>query len=212
MSSSKTSTDDFLAAAEYRRSVYTLTNKSTISDARIHEIINTAVKNAPSAFNVQSARAVVLLKEHHEKLWDLGDSLVKKAMPEAAYAGLAPRIQGFKAAYGSVLWFEDHAALDALKSKNPAIQHVVPEWSDHSNGMHQFIAWTALELEGLGANLQHYNFMPEFVDAVRKEWNIPDTWALHSQLVFGTPQHGLERSRERTYLPLEERVKVHGAS
>ena len=84
--------------------------------------------------------------------------------------------------------------------------------SDHSSGIHQFIAWTALELEGLGANLQHYNFMPDFVEAVRKEWDIPDTWTLHAQLVFGTPQNGLERSKERTYLPLEDRVKVHGAS
>lgn len=80
----------------------------------------------------------------------------------------------------------------------------------HSNGIHQFIAWTALELEGLGCNLQHYDFMPEFCDEVRKEWSVPESWVLHSQLVFGEPVNGLQRSRERTYLPLEERVKMHG--
>jgi uncharacterized protein len=78
--------------------------------------------------------------------------------------------------------------------------------------MHQFIAWTALELEGLGCNLQHYNFMQPFVDEVRKVWSVPESWVLHSQLVFGTPADGLKRSRERTYLPLEDRVKVHGAA
>lgn len=77
--------------------------------------------------------------------------------------------------------------------------------------MHQFITWTALELEGLGCNLQHYNFLPPFVDEVRKIWNLPETWTLHAQLVFGTPQNGLQRSRERTYEPLEARVKVFGA-
>jgi predicted oxidoreductase (fatty acid repression mutant protein) len=78
--------------------------------------------------------------------------------------------------------------------------------------MHQFIVWTALELEGLGCNLQHYNFMPEFTAEVRKTWNLPDTWDLYSQLVFGQPQNGaLQRSRERTYLPLEDRVKLFGA-
>jgi uncharacterized protein len=77
--------------------------------------------------------------------------------------------------------------------------------------MHQFITWTALELEGLGCNLQHYNFMPAFVEAVRKEWAVPGSWLLHAQLVFGTPADGLTRSRERTYLPLESRVKVYGA-
>jgi uncharacterized protein len=77
--------------------------------------------------------------------------------------------------------------------------------------MHQFVVWTALELEGLGCNLQHYNFIEDFAQGVRKEWNVPESWTLLSQLVFGTPVDGLKRSRERTYAPLEERVKIHGA-
>ena len=78
--------------------------------------------------------------------------------------------------------------------------------------MHQFIAWTALELEGLGCNLQHHDFMPEFCDQVRAEWDVPESWVLHSQLVFGAPVGGLLRSRKRTYLPLEDRVKICGGS
>jgi len=77
--------------------------------------------------------------------------------------------------------------------------------------MHQFIAWTALELEGLGANLQHYSFMPDFSKEVLETWDLPRTWVLHAQLVFGQPADGLKRSRERTYAPLEERVKFIGA-
>ncbi len=77
--------------------------------------------------------------------------------------------------------------------------------------MNQFVVWTALELEGLGCNLQHYNFMPEFTEQVRKEWNVPESWTLCSQLVFGAPVGGaLTRSRERTYYPVEDRVKVFG--
>ncbi len=128
MSPTRASTNAFLAATEHRRSVYTLTNKSTISDTRLQYIINTSIKNAPSAFNVQSARAVILLKDHHEKLWDLGAATAKKAMPEAVFNNaIAPRIAGFRAAYGTVLWFEDQAALDDLKAKNPAIQGMVPQ-------------------------------------------------------------------------------------
>ncbi|KIY01829.1 uncharacterized protein Z520_01967 [Fonsecaea multimorphosa CBS 102226] len=204
------STNFLLATVENRCSCYNLTKASPIADSRIREIIESAVKHTPSAFNVQSTRAVVLVKQDHEKLWDIGDAALKSAMPEQAYAALAPKIQGFRAAYGTVLWFEDQSALDALKEKNPAIQHVIPQWSGHSNGMHQFLVWTALELEGLGCNLQHYNFMPEFRHKVQAEWDIPSTWALHSQLVFGTPADGLKRSRERTYLPLEDRVKMFG--
>jgi uncharacterized protein len=88
--------------AENRRSVYTLTNKSPISDDRIKEIVSLAVKHAPSPWNVQSGRAVILLKKDHEKLWDIGDSIIKKALPEQVYQMMAPRVAGFRAAYGSV--------------------------------------------------------------------------------------------------------------
>lgn len=127
MSPPSASVDNLLAAVEQRCSCYSLTNKSPIPDSRILDIVNAAVKHAPSSFNVQSARAVVLLRQDHERLWDIGDTLLKKAMPEPAYQALAPKIQGFRAAYGSILWFEDQAALGALKEKNPGIQHVVPE-------------------------------------------------------------------------------------
>lgn len=88
--------------AENRKSVYTLTNKSPISDDRIKEIVSLAVKHAPSSWNVQSARAVILLKKDHEKLWDIGDKVLKSALPEAVYQTMAPRVAGFRAAYGSV--------------------------------------------------------------------------------------------------------------
>ena len=129
MASSKASADSLLEAIQVRRSIYSLTKESTISDARIKEIVEAAIKHCPSAFNVQSARAVVLLREDHEKLWDIGDGILKKSMPEAAYNGLAPKVAGFKGGYGSVLWFEDQESLDVLKQKNNAIQHVVPECS-----------------------------------------------------------------------------------
>lgn len=96
------SVDELFEAAKLRCSVYTLTNKSTISDERIKEIVESAVKHAPSSFNVQSARAVILLKKEHEKLWDVGDAMIKRSMPDQAYQMLAPRVAGFRAAYGSV--------------------------------------------------------------------------------------------------------------
>jgi predicted oxidoreductase (fatty acid repression mutant protein) len=71
--------------------------------------------------------------------------------------------------------------------------------------MHQFTVWTALEAEGLGCNLQHYNYSPEFANAVAETWHLPATWKLKSQLNFGQPTGA---PKERTYAPLEERVKV----
>lgn len=203
--------DTLFAAAETRLSCYTLSNESTIPDSRIHEIVNAAVKHAPTSFNVQSARAVILLKQEHEALWDIADRTVKTATEEKNYNFLAKMVQGFRAAYGSVLWFEDQDALDGLAAKNSLFGHLVPEWADSSSGMHQFLVWTAFELEGLGCNLQHFNFMPEFTDEVLKRWNLPKQWKFKSQLVFGKPTDGLKRGKERTYAPVDERVMIFGS-
>lgn len=66
--------------------------------------------------------------------------------------------------------------------------------------------WTALEEAGFGANLQHYN--PLIDQQIAATWNVPATWSLKSQLVFGkiAAQPG-----EKSFKPLEERVFVHGA-
>lgn len=74
--------------------------------------------------------------------------------------------------------------------------------------MLQFAVWTALEAEGLGASLQHYN---PLVDArVAEEWKVPVTWKLTAQLVFGG-RASTEPLPEKTFLPLEEKLKVFGA-
>lgn len=126
------------SAIETRRSIYGLTKNLPISDSRVNEIVSHAIKHCPSPFNTQSARAVILTHGDHEKLWDLADAMIKQILPEQAYQGLAPRIAGFRAAYGSVMWFEDQAALEAMGQKNPAVAGMMPQWSEHSNGMHQF--------------------------------------------------------------------------
>lgn len=203
--------DNLFAAAETRLSCYTLSDESTIPDTRIHEIVNAAVKHAPSSFNVQSARAVILVKDDHQALWDLADRAVKSSTEEKNHEFLQKMVSGFRKAYGSVLWFEDKDALDGLAAKNPLFGHLVPEWADSSSGMHQFLVWTALELEGMGCNLQHFNFIPEFAEEVLKHWNLPKQWIFKSQLVFGKPTDGLKRGKERTYAPLADRVMIFGS-
>lgn len=62
---------DFSTALKNRRSHYAISKDSVISDERIQEIVNEAVKHTPSSFNSQSARVVVLLGEQHDKLWNM---------------------------------------------------------------------------------------------------------------------------------------------
>ena len=66
--------------------------------------------------------------------------------------------------------------------------------------------WTALEVEGFGANLQHYN--PLIDEKIAATWNIPQVWSLKGQLVFGKPAG---KAGEKSFKPLEERVFIHGA-
>lgn len=61
-------------AVQHRRTIYQLTKKSPISDERIKEILNVAIKDVPSSFNSQSTRIIALFKDEHDKFWD-GTSL-----------------------------------------------------------------------------------------------------------------------------------------
>lgn len=66
-------------ALKHRRSYYALDSQSPISDEQIEEIIRFAVAHTPSAFNSQSTRLVLLLGEHHRKLWKLVKETLKKS-------------------------------------------------------------------------------------------------------------------------------------
>lgn len=85
----------------------------------------------------------------------------------------------------------------------PLYKDNFPVWSDHTNAMHQYVIWTALEAEGLGASLQHYN--PLIDSAVQKEWNIPENWKLIAQMPFGKP---LAAPGDKEYKDVDARVKI----
>ena len=101
-STTMASTKPFFAAVESRRTIYPLKNESPISDERIKEIVTLAVKNAPSAFNSQTGRVVVVLKKEHVRLWEAIMEVYKAMLPEDKYNGAKQRFDMFKAAYGTV--------------------------------------------------------------------------------------------------------------
>lgn len=79
-------------------------------------------------------------------------------------------------------------------------------WSEISNLKLTLIqVWTALQSEGFGANLQHYS--PLIDEQIAKTWNIPASWKLDAQLVFGTPN---SEPGEKAFAPIEDRYKVFG--
>jgi predicted oxidoreductase (fatty acid repression mutant protein) len=194
---------DFYDAVKNRRSIYGLSKESVVSDDRISEIINHAVLHTPSSFNSQSARVVVLLGEHHNKLWSvIVKEALRKVVPAGSFAQTEEKINGFAAAYGTVLFFEDQSVIEDLQANFSLYKDNFPLWSLQSSGMLQYVVWTSLEMEGFGASLQHYN--PLIDDEVRKEWNLPQSWKLMSQMPFGKP---VTPPGEKEFMPLEQRVK-----
>jgi len=193
---------DFYSAVKDRRSYYGISKESPVSDARIQEVINNAVLHAPTAFNSQSGRVLILLGEHHNKLWDITKNELRKIVPPENFSSTESKIDSFKNGYGTVLFFEDQSVVESLQRQFELYKDNFPVWSLQSSGMLQYIVWTSLEIEGFGASLQHYN--PIIDSAVMREWNVPSNWKLLSQMPFGKP---IASPDEKQYQPLDFRVK-----
>ncbi len=195
---------DVLAAAKVRRSIYALGKEIPVSEERIQEIVEEAVKHAPSPFNSQSAKAVIMFGKAHDELWDHTLEVLRGMVkdPEALKA-TESKIAAFKGAYGSVLFFEDQSIVEGLQANFPLYSQKFPLWSIQASGMAQYLVWTALAQEGVGANLQHYD--PLIDEWVIRKTGVPASWKLMSQMTFGKI---LAPAGEKTFVPIEERVRV----
>ncbi|CAK6473328.1 nitroreductase family protein [Peribacillus castrilensis] len=197
-------TIDFYTAIKERRSYYGINKEVQVSDEKIKEIVEFAVKHTPSAFNSQSSRLVVLTGSAHDKLWDITTQALRKAVGEGDFSGTQQKMDSFKAGYGSILFFEDESVVKSLQEQFATYADNFPIWSQQTSGMHQLVVWTALEAEGLGATLQHYN--PLIDDEVKKEWNVPSNWKLIAQMPFGNPT---AQPGDKEFKPLEDRIKFY---
>lgn len=195
---------EFMQAVKDRRSYYGISKEFVVSDERIQEIIEDAVKHTPSPFNSQSARLLVLFGAAHEAFWEITKDELRKVVPADKFAPTDEKINSFASGYGTILFFEDMSVVEGLQKQFPLYQENFPLWSHHSSGMHQFVVWTALEAEGFGASLQHY--APLVDEAVSKKWNVPAQWKLIAQMPFGKPT---AEPGPKEFQPLKERIKVY---
>ncbi|KAI9714608.1 MAG: hypothetical protein M1828_001145 [Chrysothrix sp. TS-e1954] len=195
-----------------RKSIYALSPSSPVPDSRIHELAHDIILHCPSSFNVQSARIVLLLGAEHQKLWkEVIPAGMRKHLGDEKYEAenWQGKLDGYATGYGSALFYDAPEAWDELWARvgekmAGLVRGFESEWADHTSGMHQFALWSALEAEGLGANLQHYTWLPQISEA----WGVKKEWKMRAQLVFGKPEGG--RRQERTYKPVDgERLIVH---
>ncbi|KAJ5280049.1 hypothetical protein N7478_005421 [Penicillium angulare] len=206
-------TATLLELVKGRRTYYGLKAESPISDDAIERIVQDSILHVPSSFNTQTSRVVLLLNEEHQKVWDLAISAMEGlvaagVLPQEAFEkSTKPKLNSFRAAYGTVLFFVDYETLGPIKEKFAIYADKFDPFALESNAMSQYLVWVALESEGFGANLQHYS--PLIDKAIAKTWGLPASWKLDAQLVFGTPT---SEPGEKAFEPLENRFRVFGKS
>lgn len=93
-------------AIKDRRTYYQLNKEAPISDKAISDIVEKAILHVPSSFNSQSTRLVVLLNKDHDTFWDHVLEVLKPLTPEEQFPKTEQKMQGFKAAYGTVSIFQ----------------------------------------------------------------------------------------------------------
>lgn len=196
--------EEMLKLAKKRRTIYALGKDVQQDPQDIAQLIEEVMKEAPSAFNSQTTRAVIAFGDAHDRVWEIVRAALKKVMKDAAaFAKTSAKIDGFKAAFGTVLTFTDTDVVHNLEEQFPTYADNFADWSEQAVGNANFIVWTALAENGIGANLQHYN--PLIDAAIAKEFNLPKAWKLRSQMPFGSIE---APAGEKEFMADDQRFKV----
>lgn len=195
--------NEFLKAIQNRRSIYAISDEKVLPEDQLMELIETVVKNVPYAFNSQSGRVILLTKGSHMKLWNIVLNTLRGIIPGAKFRPTEEKLMSFAAGYGTILFFEEQSTIEGLQEQFPLYADNFPIWSLQSSGMLQFAMWNALEQEGMGASLQHYN--PLIDEAVREQFELPESWKLMAEMPFGKV---IGSAGEKTFLPIESRIKT----
>ena len=196
--------NQFLPFLQNRRTIYAIGKNLSQTSEQLTKVIQEAIRQSPSSFNSQSSRAVILFNAEHEKFWGfVKDKLREYAADEAAAAKTSVKMDSFAAGVGTILFFEDENVIDELQEKFALYAENFPIWSEHSTAMAQLAVWTALAAENIGASLQHYN--PIVDEEVHAEWDVPASWKLRAQLVFGSVEG---EAKEKGFVDDAVRFKV----
>ena len=195
----------FTDLQKQRRKTYTLGKKIPQTPEEIFEIVKSAVKYAPTAFNNQTVRTILLTGAFHEKLWQLtADRLKAEVSDEIAYNNtLAKLNSAFKTGYGTILFFTDTSVVKSFEENVPLYAENFYDWSEQGHGIAEYATWLALTEVGLGASLQHYN--PLIDEQVADNFNVPSSWRLRAQMPFGTIE---SPANDKTFEADENRFKL----
>lgn len=195
---------DYLEALKKRRTIYGISDALPIEKTELEEMLGGIVTAMPTAYNMQSSRMVLLLGQNHKRLWEIVlETLRQVASGNKDFSRTEQKMASFAAGYGTILYFDDTAVTNRFAMENQSYSSNFPVWAQQQNAMLQHAVWTALAQKEIGASLQHYN--PLIDDAVRQEWQLPESWKLIAEMPFG----GIAApAGEKEVLPVNQRFKV----
>lgn len=193
----------FKELTKIRRSIYNLGNTPILPQDETTDLIEACLWNAPSAFNSQSARAIILYGENYQKFWQMVENTLRQIVPADKFGPTHEKLQSFRMGFGTVLFFDDDDVIHGLQENFPLYKDNFARWAEHGNAMVQYMVWMALAEHNVGASLQHYN--PLIDDGVKKMFDVPSSWRLIAQMPFGSIGAPAD---EKTHEPIEKRVKI----
>ncbi|MDO5788287.1 MAG: nitroreductase family protein [Fusobacterium sp.] len=161
---------------EKRRSIYNIGNDLPISEDEVTTLVKDLTELVPDAFDMKSARVIILFNEKHHFFWDTVFNIFDGKISRE-------KIESFKSGAGTILYFYDKNVVQVLQEKFPLYAQNFPIWANQANGMLQFTIWSGLAEKGIGANLQHYN--PVIDKKIKEIFNIPESYEFVAQMPFG---------------------------
>lgn len=194
---------EYLEALKARRSEYDLSKDISMSMVDLENYLKDIMVHTPSAFNSESQRILLLLNKNHDLFWDELIMVMKGIVEGKAFEKTKSKLEAFKRAYGTILFFDDMSVIEQLQNRFPLYKENFSQWSIEQNAMLQSNIWVGLKTHNIGASLQHYN---ELMDAyVKKTFNIPKEWELRSQMPFG---HIVEKAEIKEHSDISKRFLI----
>ena len=169
---------------EKRRSNYDLGNNLEISKKDLINLLRKIIYYAPSPFNVQSSKIVLLNKKSHHLLWTtVVEEFLKKNNNGDLLDSDKARIKREDKAYGTILFYKDERVIEEFKEKLDAYEpKSLDSWCIEESAMLQMNIWNELRLRNIGAHIVHFDDIDEEVSVA---FDIDKNYKLVAMMVFG---------------------------
>lgn len=194
---------EFDTLLKQRRSTYMMSANTAVTEEEIIARLRENVSQVPTAYNSQTTRYVVLFGDANRKLWEHIYTVQKDVLDQQLWAQVSQAVASYQAVKGTVLFFEDHDALEKI----PAPSASRETYKQNNAGNAQLVTWLTLAELGLGATLNHFNIGYEqgFDSKIREFFNLPDTYEMTAQMPFGAIE---QPAYPKEFMDSEEQVQV----